>query len=337
MPQLSQAEAEYFKSGGTVVAENLTKDLPAGPSVPTKGHNEAPDDKGSTPGEATPAAEPTAKPAEQAVTEPAKTPEEIAKANADATKARQKLLADLGAVPLEALQEARFEAKTLKQQQAELAAWKAQVEPLISQLKPQQQGNPYDPNQNPVEYSNYEWTALQNQVKTLTETQKQAEQTRLANENTQRVMNWGQAQERAFVEKQPDYAEAAKFAREARTKQLAVFNPDPAWIDATINNEIAGIIASAAQATMQGNYTNPAEQAYKYALANGYTPKAAGGKDKALEAMTKIAAGQAASGGLNGGSAPKGEMTMEDLARMPTRTPEQRQAYDAAWKKVMQG
>lgn len=314
--QLNDAENKFFESGGETVDKSLTEGLPVEPK----------------PAEPAVAAEP-AEPTE--TTEPkAKTPAEIAAESEAATKARQKLLADLGAVPLEALQEARQESKTLKQQQADLLAWRQQVEPLLKQLKPAEQGNPYDPNTQPNEYSAYEWNALQNKVKELTEGQQRTAQERAAQEQSQRIMNWGQAQERAFIEKQPDYADAAKFAREARSRQLAVFNPDPAWIDATINNEIAGIIAQAAQATMQGIPTNPAEKAYQYAIANGYAPKGKTQDNDAVAAAAKIQAGQQASGGLKGGAAPKGKISPEELAAIDTTTKAGKKRFDDGWKEL---
>src|SRR5579872_6739176 len=106
-PQLSKAESEFFSSGGTVVADSLKEGLPAAPEQPVKGNNEVPRETSTQ-------VEPE-KPVVTAEPE-TKTPEEIAKANSDATKARQKLLADLGAVPLEALQEARNEGKLTKQE-----------------------------------------------------------------------------------------------------------------------------------------------------------------------------------------------------------------------------
>lgn len=286
--QLSDAENKFFESGGETVDKSLTegKPEPVEPKIEPK------------------AADP-AEPIEPVEEPKTKTPAEIAAESEAATKARQKLLADLGAVPLEALQEARGEAKLTRTQLEEMRRWKEQVEPLLKQLKPAEQGNPYDPNTQPNEYSAYEWNALQNQVKSLKEGQERTAQERAAAEQSQRIMNWGQAQERAFIEKQPDYADAAKFAREARSRQLAVFNPDPAWIEATINNEIAGIIAQSAQATMQGFPTNPAEKAYQYAIANGYTPKGKTDDDAATKAAAKIQAGQQAAGGLKGGAAPK--------------------------------
>lgn len=277
---------------------------------------------------------------ETTVTDPApkqevtvKTAEDTAKAAKDAQAARNKLLADLGAVPLEALQEARLEAKTLKQQQQEMADWKKQVEPLLAQLKPKQTGNPYDPNVQPTEWSNYEWEAQKKEVADLKAGRERDEQNRVASERNNQVINWGINQEKEFIKSQPDYAEAANFARESRDRQLAVFYPDPNQRAQIINMEIAQIIAQSAEATMRGTPTNPAQKAYEFAIANGYKVKAK--EEVNTEVIDKIQQGQKASGGLNGGAAPKGQkMTAEELARMPTNTPAQKKAWQKAWAEV---
>jgi hypothetical protein len=336
-PQLSKAESEFFSSGGTVVAESLKEGLPAAPEQPVKGNNEVPHETSVE-----------KQPEKQAVTNESetKTPEEIAKANADATKARQKLLADLGAVPLEALQEARNEGKLTKQELASLKQRLEQVEPLLQQLKPQQapaEQNPYDQNTQPAEYKQYqEWIETKQAAKEFKEYKQKNEQLAQANAQTQQILSWNSTQEAEFKKTNPDFDEALKFASAARDAELQATLP---WLteaerQQAVLSDRAQIIQAAALRTMQGIPTNPAELVFSYAKARGYkTAAPAPAVDKTTAALEKIAAGQAASGGLNGGAAPKGEITPQDLAtrKVNPLDPESVKAWERDWKKAMRG
>src|SRR5690348_5727042 len=266
------AENTFFESGGNdasaVIAENkdLVKEAPRETKVEV------------TPKEA---AVTTGAETKTEVTE-TKTPAEIAAANAEATKARQRLLADLGAVPLEALQEARQEAKTLKQQQAELAAWKQQVEPLLAQLKPQKTGNPYDPNAQPNEYANYEWEAQKREVAELKQARERDAQQQLAAQRTQQILGWADTQRQSFEKATPDFKDALDFAVESRSNELKAIGMNDMEISQAVEASKAEIIMLAANRTMQGTPTNPAQLIYEFAKARGYKGKEA--PDKALTA-----------------------------------------------------
>lgn len=309
MSELTPAEKTFFESGGSddkgLLAEN--KELVADPAPPEEAPAVIAD----------PAPKVEAKPDE-------------AKVKAEKDARRKAAIEEFNLVDFGAVTETRAEAKELRRQNAEFQAWKQQVEPLLAQLKPKE-GNPYNQESQPVEHANYEWQALQTQVKTLSEGRQRDEQTRQAQERNNQVLNWGANQEREFIKSQPDYAEAAAFARESRDKQLAVFYPDPNQRAQIINMEIAQIISQSADATLRGMPTNPAQKAYEFAIANGYKVKAK--ETPSTEVVETIQRGQQASGGLNGGAAPKGaKISAEELARMPTNTPAQKKAWQKAWE-----
>lgn len=327
--QLSPGETKLFESGGTDDSVLREENPTIAPPAETAG-DPPPGETGSDGGET-----PEAKIArERAETD------KTTKADRDAR--RKAAIEEFNLVDLAAVHEARTESRATK---AELAALKARlekVEPLLSELKPKQgvMQNPYQigteqhtlweqasPEQ---KHQAWEWETQKRELAELKAGRVKDQETVEARQRSENLINWGVNQEREFIKVTPDYAEATAFARAARDRQLAVFYPDPNQRAQIINTEIAQIIAQAAQATAQGNPTNPAQKAYEFAQANGYVPKAAG--DNA--AVKKIQAGQKAAGGLNGGgSTPKTELTIEDINRMPTRTPAQRKAYNDAWEK----
>lgn len=340
LPQLSTAETEYFKSGGTVVADSLKEGLPAAPATPVKGHveTEVPRETIEKP---TQAIEETS---EQKQAKAAKEAEDAAKAERE--KKRKEAIEGLGLVPLEALQEARNESKLTKRQLEELQAWKQQIEPTLKALTPAATiiTNPYEPGTpNHIAWeaadpeqkrAAWEWESQKKDIAEFKNWRQNQELNARNQQQIQQVTNWAIGKQAEFEKTQPAYKDAYAFASKARHAELeALGYSDPAQRENMINADQAQIVLEAARRTQAGTLTNPAELIYNYAIAKGFKVKAA--EDKTAAALEKIAAGQAAAGGLNGGTAPKGEMTLDDLARMPIRTPDQRAAYDVAWKKLM--
>lgn len=321
LPGLSPTEEAFFKSGGTDEAA-VTK-IREETNIPVI----LPD---------APAEEPIAAPSSDEITQPAKVakaepnPEEVAKASADSEKARQKLLADLGAVPLAALQEARAEAKALKQQQAEFNAWKQQIEPILAQLPKAEQEQAPDPNTDPFGYQNWALGKLGTTVQEMQTWRQQQEQTARANEQTQRVLSWASQQAQAFQAKTPDFGDAYAFAKDSLTKELSALGYDQGAIDAELENRQAQIIHAAALRTQQGIPTNPAELVYNYAKVRGFTGKQQASNALDPNAAAKIAAGQAQSPKMDkGGQTADGELTAKDLANI--KDPAE---FEKQWAKI---
>lgn len=323
MPEMTKAENAFFESGGQTVDKSLNEGLPAPePAKPT---------------EPVAPAEPASSAAPTGPTEPAKTPAEIAAANAEATKARQKLLADLGAVPLEALQEARNEGKLTKQELQALKQRWEQVEPLLAQLKPAakpSEPNPYDPMAQPQEHKAYqEWLDAKQFIAESKTRQEREDRERQSASRTQQILGWADTQRQVFEKATPDFKDAMDFAVESRTNELKAIGMNDIEISQAVEASKAEIIMLAANRTMQGTPTNPAQLIYEFAKARGYKGKAT--DDAALKAAAKIQAGQQASGGLKGGAAPQEKVTLEDVARIDTSTPAGRRKYDEMWDKAI--
>lgn len=314
LPGLSPTEEAFFKSGGTDEAA-VTK-LREETNIPVMLPKTS--------------AEETAETTSVETTQPAKTepeikPEEVAKASVESEKARQKLLADLGAVPLAALQEARAEAKALKQQQAEFNAWKQQIEPILAQLPKAEQEQAPDPNTDPFGYQNWALGKLGTTVQDMQRWRQEQEQQAQAQAQTQRVLNWASQQAQAFQKATPDFPDAYNFAKEGRTKELLALGYDPTAIDSALEQEQAQIIYYAAQ-----NGKNPAELVYNYAKARGFQGKQPATSALDPNAAAKIAAGQAQAAKMNqGGQTAEGEMTPKDLANIKDPV-----EFEKQWAKI---
>lgn len=322
MPQvkLSEGETKFFESGGSDTAGLHQENAEIAPRE-TSDDNSG-EQLGIAPAEETP---------EQKQTRETKEAEVTAKAERE--KKRKEAIEGLGLVPLEALQEARNEGKLTKRQLEELQAWKQQVEPLLSQLpKPNAkpaEPNPYDPNVQPAEYKAYqEWLDTKQSVNEFKLWKQEQEQRAQQTQQLQAAASWASTQEAEFAKIQPNYQDAFKYAEEHRLRELQAMGMNPQQAQAVLQQNRLEIVGLAMQTGK-----NPGQIVWDIALQRGFNPENKG-HDKAAQAAAKIQAGQRAAGGLNGGgSTPKGEMTLEDINRMPTKTPAQRKAYNEAWTK----
>jgi hypothetical protein len=327
LAQLSDGEKQFFESGGTDTGKLHEENPTIAPKNGPTGNNANVDPENPQlnlePAEETPEAKQAREAKEQA---------EAAKVERE--KKRKEAIEGLGLVPLEALQEARNEGKLTKRELEELKAWKQQIEPLLAQLpKPQakpQEPNPYDPNTQPAEFKAFqEWIETKQAVKETAEWRRQQETLAQQNARIQQAATWAGAQETEFRKTQPAYDAAYQYAEQHRTKELEAMGMPPQMVQATLAQNRMEIVQLAIQTGK-----NPAQIVWDLALGRGFNPEKGNGVDKGTEAAAKIRAGQKAAGGLNGGGAtPKGELSLEDINRMPTKTPAQRKAYSEAWDK----
>lgn len=186
-------------------------------------------------------------------------------------------------------------------------------------LSPEDQAKAPNPTEDPQGFAVWEYEQLKKQVTELKQGQQQTIQERQAQEVSNRVLNWAQAQQQAFVEQQKDYPEAYKFARTGREAELKAFGLSPMEIQQTIDAEQAQVIQRAAMLTAQGNPTNPAKLVYDYAKARGYKAEIVAEQKKVPDLDDKvktIAKGQEAAKGMSttSGGAPSEINNLADLA-----------------------
>lgn len=298
-PQISQAEMDkYFETGG--------KEAPAALVEAEKVETETPPPD---------------------LQEPAK-PAEVAK-SAEAPKVEPKpdgevqVQVDGKTVPLSELLAERKERQAWQQaasqQQQQLTDMLAMVKERSKEMTPAQEASAPDPSTDPFGYINHVLTNVQATTRELQEWKQQQTQMTQVQAQSSQILNWASQQAEAFKEKTPDYDAALKFASEARFKELKAATPwaDDAQIRAIIDNDKAQLISSAAQRTMQGIPTNPAELAYNYAKAKGYQIVAEQKKVPDLDDKVRtIARGQEAAKGVSGtaGGAPSEINNLQDLA-----------------------
>ena len=330
LQQLNEHETKFFESQGSEVHESLREGLPdpksAGiePKVEPKvevnveqkeGVEKAVPDKKAAGEDVTPITE--------LKTESSEVKLEV-EAEAKRNTERQRLIKEMGLVPLEALQEARAESKQIKEQMRQYEEFQRQV---AAQLRPQaQQGEPIpDAVEDPLGYTQWAITQLARQNEQLSQWQQgQALQQQQAVQ-MQQLSGWVTQQEGEFEKEHPDYAKAYEHIVKIRRSELKAMGFNSQQQDAAIIQD-AQLVAS--QAIQVGK--NPAEILWELAETRGYKTEK---PDVATAAIAKITAGQAASGGLKGGSA-QGKMTAEDLAKMPVKTPAQKSAFEKGWKEV---
>ncbi|MGE5624847.1 MAG: hypothetical protein ACM3ZT_04790 [Bacillota bacterium] len=297
MPQLNEAESKFFASGGQDLA----------PSLSERRMEEGRAKEG--------AAETDWMPASADMTKPEEPGEK-------AEKPREGKF-----VPLQALQEERAEKKQLREELRQFREWQAQLAQRLQQLPatPAQEPLP-DPQTRPLDYINHVLNGMQASTAELQQWRQQQEQAAQQRSAVQQYAAWAAAQEQAFIQSEPDYPDAYRYAAEARDKELqALGYTDPSARAGIVRMNTAEIIHNAMQ---QGR--NPAELVWEYARARGFAPKAARGAGN-TEAQAKIAAGLQAGGAkLNqGGATGEGELSAKDLAGISD--PDE---FEKAWKRI---
>lgn len=226
MSDLTQQEAEFFESGGETAVD-------------------------------APEAEAVIEQPSEAPAEPEQVEQEPAAQEQEQPREAQRM------VQIDALLEARAQAKELKAQLARMAeerkqfdAWRQQVE---QRLSPQQQVPDFD--ENPAENLRAQVTATKAELEAM---KRQAQEHAVeANFNT-----WFSAQEQTYAQQQPDYYDAANALLSARHQELAQMGLDEAAAREQVRKEVKLASVSAAQMGI-----NPADWMYQAALRKGYTPK----------------------------------------------------------------
>lgn len=176
-----------------------------------------------------------------------------------------------------------------------------------------------DPNADPFGYMTHVLGTVQKEVAEVNKWRQETVQTQQAQEATNRMLNWAQAQRNEFVTQQKDYDAAYNFAKAGREAELRAFGLSPTEIQQTLDAEQAQVIQLAVARTMQGNPTNPAKLVYEYAKARGYKAEIVAAQKKVPDLddkMNTIVKGQEASKGVSGtsGGAPSEINNLQDLA-----------------------
>lgn len=221
-------------------------------------------------------------------------------------------------VPLAALHEERKARQELQRQIAERDRLHAEQMQRINQrletlIPKQPQPARPDKEAQPVDYLDHRLDGIEQQNRAILESRQQEMQQRQQAEYVNQLASRIVGSESVFAKEAPDYAEAIKFLDEFRVRELQVFGADENTARQQAFNERK---QAALQWAHEGR--NPAELAYNFAKARGYTPKAA--QAPAQAPADKIASqqkGTAAARSLGGGGAVTGgKLTAEALANM---------------------
>lgn len=238
------------------------------------------------------------KPAEPAPADPAAKPE------------------DPKTVDLRALQEARAEAREVRQRNAILEARTNEVLALIAQQQqqPAQKAPEIPPEDDMVGRINW----LVDQMRQQGEQTQQSREAQQAEQQRQATFSRLATLEQQFIATAPDYEAAVQFAGQSRENELAIIYPNstPEQRKAYVANEWEQIVQSSLQSGI-----NPAEQVYKFAKARGFTAPAPVAPTPAQPNLAAVAAAQQRHQSLS--DAPGGEVVppldAKALARMSDR------------------
>lgn len=220
-----------------------------------------------------------------------------------------------------ALHEERARRKELQQEIARIQQAQENQRQLLEQRFAQmqqawQQQNapkPPDRNESPIEAMFYEQDRTQQELAQLKAAQQQDYQRR--QEEYQRQQYFGKLQsavtqaEAEFASETPDYLEGVKFLKSQRAAQLEALGMQPHEIIEHVQNEAAQIANSALR-----NGKNPAEVAYKMAMAAGY--KKAQAASDGQQKMETLQKGVKAASSLGSGGTPTGKLTVDAIAQM---------------------
>ena len=216
-------------------------------------------------------------------------------------------------VPLAALHESRAREREARQRLEQALAQQAQRDALLQErldalTKAQQAPEPTF-EENPAEHLR---SQIQ-QVRQLTEQQyrqqQEAAKVQAQREQVAQLTNVVTSVEQAFAQKAPDYYEAVNHLRTTRAAELEALGLDPDSASQRVHQEL---VQHAYMAAQQG--LNPAEQAYRIALARGYQSKPAA--PSAADKLQAQAKGVAASRTLGSGGATKQQLSLDALASM---------------------
>jgi len=181
-------------------------------------------------------------------------------------------------VDLRALQEARAEARELRDKYSRL---EERTNLILGHLDEQRKGaekkpeavEPPDPDKDIFAAIRYERERRLELEKQLSERTQAETQTRQEQQADAAIWGFWEESSRVVAAQKPDFAQAAKFLSDTRVKQLEAYAAvDPAFsnprqIHATIDNELKHIIVMAHQ-----RGANPADAVYQLAQSFGYQP-----------------------------------------------------------------
>ena len=233
-------------------------------------------------------------------------------------------------VPLAALHEERTARQKLQRELAEdrrqHQEQMARINQRLEQMMTPQKQLP-DREQQPVEYLDHRINELTNAQRQILEQNQQREQATARERAIEQVKNHviGTAQE--FAKQSPDLPDAVAHLNAMRTRELVALGNDPAQAATLAARELD-------EAAMQWaiNGRNPAETAYEFAKARGYTPKAVQTPADKIAAQQK---GTAAAKSLGSGGAVTGKLTAEALANMSDE--DFSKLSESDWRRAMGG
>jgi len=209
-------------------------------------------------------------------------------------------------VPHQALHAEREEHRKTKAQLEEISRKQAVLEDrwntLLKFQQPEQKAQDDDPMPDPdtdiFAYAKWQARQLEKVNSKLSEREQQEQAARQQSEQDQSVFaDWNRAVT-DFSAQTPDFKEAANYLANLRVQQLSALGLSQAQINATIDNEVKGVVLQAKQSG-----ANPAELIYNYAKVSGYTGKNADDAAKKvadIDAAQKAAKTIAGSGGKSG-------------------------------------
>lgn len=209
-------------------------------------------------------------------------------------------------VPHQALHAEREEHRKTKAQLEEISRKQAVLEDrwntLLKFQQPDQKAQDDDPMPDPdtdiFAYAKWQARQLEKVNSKLSEREQQEQAARQQSEQDQSVFaDWNRSVT-DFSAQTPDFKEAANYLANLRVQQLSALGLSQAQINATIDNEVKGVVLQAKQSG-----ANPAELIYNYAKVSGYTGKNADDAAKKvadIDAAQKAAKTIAGSGGKSG-------------------------------------
>lgn len=209
-------------------------------------------------------------------------------------------------VPLAALAKERAERRAMEAQLSQMrgqmeAMQRMFMQPQQQAQQQQQQEQPPNPDEDPIgalRHMESRFAALQQQV--------QAERLQA------RVRSDYAADAMQFSTRAPDFGHAYNYLVASRANELRALGHHESTVRQQIEREEFGIVLGALQ---RGE--SPAEAVYRMAAARGYQKAApAARKPPAIDPDLQEARKRAATGHSEGGTAPKGDMSLEEISRL---------------------
>jgi hypothetical protein len=220
-------------------------------------------------------------------------------------------------VPLAALHEERNARKELQRQMAADRQKQAERDAIIERrlqalANPRQEVQVPDKTEQPLDYLDHRFNQISAQQQAILDREQQRDQQNTQQAAIQRLAGAVVQASSAFQREAPDFSEAVAHLNTIRARQLTVLGMPE---DQAIAHATQELDQAAMKWVSEGR--NPAQIAYEFAKAQGYTPKAQQQQQSANEKIEAQKKGTAAARSLGGGGAPNaGKLTAEALANM---------------------